>query len=395
MTFFRAILAPAVAALLLHGALAQAAPFVPADDGTVVERLTVRWTAEARRQRAELARDPNRLPLALASAGSALQRARRFGDPRELGAAQAALAPWWSLADPPPAVRLLRATVLQAEHAFAPALQDLEHLLADGRAPLAVQAQAAWARVAVLQVVGRLADAREACAALAGPRFAALGAALALPAGACRAELASLTADPRAAAAQLGLLAQAAPNDRWLALLRAELAQRLGDAATADAAFALASAGEADLYAVAAHADWLLESARPAEALRLLQAHPGDADALLLRRAIAATRLGDARAAQWRDALTTRFEAARVRGAALHQREEARFALDVLGDAGRALSLARSNWAVQKEPADALLLARAARAAGHAAPLALLQGWVPDPAAIDRRLARLEPGAAR
>jgi hypothetical protein len=62
--------------------------------------------------------------------------------------------------------------------------------------------------------------------------------------------------------------------------------------------------------------------------------------------------------------LAARFDATRRRGDTVHRREEARYALEVENDPARALGLARANFAVQKEPADARLLADAARAAG-------------------------------
>ena len=48
-----------------------------------------------------------------------------------------------------------------------------------------------------------------------------------------------------------------------------------------------------------------------------------------------------------------------------HAREQARFALDVQARPGEALRLAQANWALQREPADAVLLLRAALAAGR------------------------------
>jgi hypothetical protein len=63
--------------------------------------------------------------------------------------------------------------------------------------------------------------------------------------------------------------------------------------------------------------------------------------------------------------LRSRFDAAALRpgtGAA-HAREQSMFALDVQGDARAALQLARSNVALQREPIDLLLFARAAAAA--------------------------------
>ena len=116
---------------LVWAAVALAAPFTPASDSDVVQQLPIRWNAAARAERAQLARHPQQLPLALATARAATTRARATGDPRELGLAQAALAPWWAQQTPPAPVRLLRATVLQSQHLFAAALPDLQALAGD------------------------------------------------------------------------------------------------------------------------------------------------------------------------------------------------------------------------------------------------------------------------
>ena len=378
------------AALLLTGwtTLPQAAPFTPARDDEVVQRLPTRLDAAARQQRTRLARDPQQLPLALATAQTAIERARRFGDPRELGQAQGALAPWWGLADPPPAVRLLRATVRQSQHDFAAALTDLEALSADGAVPLAVQAQAGLTRASVLQVTGRWAEARRVCESLQALRFEPLGAVLSRLARACVAELRSLQGQPRQAAADLTTLAREAPGDRWLALLRAELAQRMGDDAAARTHFRVAVSADAEVYAVAAQADWLLDRGQLREALALVDTGDTEADALLLRRAIALHRLGDARAPTAVAAMKARLDAARLRGE-VHAREEARLALEALNEPARALTLAVENWAQQKEPADAVLLARAAVAAGRPEAAGPVRALVREAGWSDVRLASL------
>jgi hypothetical protein len=90
--------------------------------------------------------------------------------------------------------------------------------------------------------------------------------------------------------------------------------------------------------------------------------------------------------------MTARFEAARQRGGSLHAREEALLALDVLNEPARALALAQQNWSRQKEPADAVLLWRAARAAGQPAAADPIRAWSKAPARIDVRLAGLDAG---
>jgi hypothetical protein len=371
-----------LAALLVAGA-AAAAPFAPGSDDDIVERLPARPDAALRAQRAALAREPRQLSLALAVARQAIERARRDGDPRELGTAQAALAAWWAEAQAPAPVRLLRATILQSRHDFDAALAELDRLVAEPALPPPLLAQALLTRATVQQVRGRFDAAKASCAALRAPAFAPFGDAVSVPARACLAELESLTGDPGRAARELDTLTRGVP-DPWLALLRAELAQRMGDDATAQRAFA--AAGD-DVYALAAHADWLLDRGRARDALAVLAQGPQQADALLLRRAIAWRRLGDEQAAPAAAMLRERFAAARLRGDKPHWREEARLALDVDGDAARALELAQAQWAHQREPADAVLLWRAASAAGRPAAARVLLDWLPDPTAADVRLA--------
>ncbi len=416
---------------------APSAPFVPSADDQIVQRLPLALGGKARvkasgaaasppsaghvrlasgsvaadpiaaepkaerRLYAALSQAPNNLPLALATAQEALRRARGTGDPRAVGQAQAALAPWWSQATPPDAVRLLRATILQSQHHFVQALQDLDALIArPARAtPIHLLQQARLTRAAVLQVQARLEEAALDCAALAPPataggKVAALiepATPVATLAAACQAELHSLRGAPQRAARELAQLEPGAgPHRAWIALLRAELALRMGDAAAAQRHFKAAVA-EGDPYAQAAYADAELEAGRPARALRAVGWFGADAqsaadtpgaahgtaaaasanventnpaDAALLRQAIALKRLQHPGAAAAAQAMRERLQDARTRGVALHQREEARFALDVEDQAARAWQLARANWQTQKEPADALLYVRAAMAAG-------------------------------
>ena len=346
-----------------------AAPFVPQSDTEVVEHLPQRiGTAEQRHQQREarerLRQQPAQLPLALQLAREALARARQLGDPRELGQAQASLAPWWSLDNPPPAVRLLRATVKQSQHDFTAALSDLNALLQAGSAaPVAVQAQAELTRASVLQVTGRWALATQGCERLAGPRYAALGDAVQLPAQACLAELSSLQGHADQAEQRLRQLAQRSGADNtWLTLVRAELAERRGDDSAQRLYREALQTPTPDVYTLAAYADWLLERGRHAEVITLL-AGRDDADALLLRLAIAHQRNHDALADTAAATLAARFDAAALRGDRSHGREQARFELELRGNAAAALTHAQANWAVQKEPADALVLVRAATAA--------------------------------
>jgi len=87
--------------------------------------------------------------------------------------------------------------------------------------------------------------------------------------------------------------------------------------------------------------------------------------------------------------LRARFEASRLRGDRVHQREEARFTLYVLGDGQRALQLAKANWAVQREIADVRILLEAALATADAPTVAMMKDWLRDTRLEDARVARL------
>jgi len=368
------VAAPSSAATPVEAGLA-----VPARDDEIVEQLPAHLGDAAQRraaraaeraQRVQLQAHPDELGLALQAARDALARGRRQGDPRELGSVEAALAPWWALPDPPPEVRLMRATVRQSRHEFQAALVDLDALLALADVPLPVRAQAELTRSGVQQVLGRFAQAEAGCRRLAGAEFVALGDGVRRHASACLAELASLQGRDAQAAASLARLAGAASPDEigdapaWLQLMRAELAQRRGDPA-AGALFAAALQADADVYTLCAYADWLLDAGRAAEVLPLSKGREA-ADPVLLRIALAERALygpHDARTRRDTRTLGERYDAALLRGDRSHGREQSRYELALRGDARAALRLAESNWRVQHEPADAVVLLRAAHGA--------------------------------
>ena len=123
---------------------------------------------ELRRLRDQLARAPTDMAQAVAVAGRYIELGQSQTDPRYYGYAQAALAPWWGLADPPSEVLLLRAAIRQSRHEFDPALQDLSRLLEkDPRDPQA------WLMQAVILIVRG--DYRGRPASLRGPRATAPG----------------------------------------------------------------------------------------------------------------------------------------------------------------------------------------------------------------------------
>jgi tetratricopeptide (TPR) repeat protein len=379
-----------LALVLICGGAVFAAPYTPADDSAVLERLPEKTDPSLRdvkRLRTALDRNPRDLALASRLARRAIEAARETGDPRFLGQAQAALSPWWTDTSPPAPVMLLRATLKQSMHDFSGALADLDRLISSR--PNDVQAM--LTRSTVHAVQGRYAQARADCARLAG-------AAPLLVAAACDAAPASLSGEAVSAYRNLtDAVASAPPSSanaslvEWGRTLAGEIAQRRGDAAAAEAHFRAALALDPrDPYLLAAYSDLLLDTNRPAEAVPLLKEYTRN-DNLLLRLVLAEGRLPEMRPSydRHRAELEDRFAAARRRGDTLHQREEGRYALEIAGDAARAIALARANWSVQRESADLRLLVAAARAASDTAAMREAGDWVHEHRLEDAAVAAL------
>lgn len=363
-----------VTLLLVGGGESAAKPYLPDSDAVVLQQLPEKGDpalAELKRMRAVLMASPRDLDIAIPVVRRALDAARTLGDPRFLGQAQAALAPWWSGGDVPPAALLLRATLKQSQHDFEGSLGDLDRLLSAHP----TMAQALLTRATVLAVRGRYAEALRDCEQLDGRAapIVVIG---------CEATPTSLSGGAtRIYGALLRALTYGQGNAglrEWALTLAAEIADRRSDYDAADRLFRDALALDPrDAYLKAAYAQFLIDRDRPREVLPLLRDDTRN-DTLLLRLALAEARVPEARAsfAAHREDLAARFEAARRRGDSLHRREEAQFRLSIEHDPRAALKLARDNWAVQREPADLRILAESARATGDADALKLVSDWV-------------------
>lgn len=358
-----------------------ATPYRPADDSIVLERLPAAPLPVVRAA-------PPALTAEQAAAIAQLQinRARSSGDPRFLGYAQGALAPWWRSEDAPDAVLLIRATLRQSFHDFDGALGDLDRLLA--RRP--DDAQAWLTRATVLRVLGRYPEAGAACMRLQGlvdPFASQL----------CTAAVRGLSGELAAAIRMLdglrpGLKTQPPSIVAWYFAERAEMSSRAGDSAKAEALYreALAEVPE-DLNLRVACADLLLDRDGAQDVLELIDADSA-VDELRLRRALALRALNDPAFGALDAQIRNGFDAARRRGEALHRREEALYVLRTTSEARRALQLAQDNWAVQHEPWDARLLIEAAQAAGRPDAAAPVRTWIASTGYQDARLSgRLPP----
>ena len=309
--------------------------------------------------RDRLARAPTNLTLAVSVAGRYVELGQVQADPRYYGYAQAALSPWWGLADPPPEVLFLRAAIRQSRHEFDKALEDLAQLLKkDPRNPQA------WLMQAVVLIVrADYQAALQACEGLARLRRGFL-------AFSCMGSVASLSGRAQGGY-ELLVLAKAQsqgatePERIRLETLLGKTAERLGDWGRAEGHFREAQRlGPHDAYLLGAYADFLLDQGRAGEVVALLRDETR-VDGLLLRLTLAEREIGAPGTEAHMEDLRARFAASRQRGDNLHQGEEARFLLHLVNQPQAALTLAKANWAVQREPRDARILLEAALASGQ------------------------------
>ncbi|MFN2507633.1 MAG: tetratricopeptide repeat protein [Chthoniobacterales bacterium] len=373
--------------------IAHCAPFIPKNGSEILERLRDRPLDSAARQvrqlQHDLARDPRNLALATDIASRYVVEARRQGDPRYLGYAQGVLGPWWTLPQPPSSVLVLRATIRQSNHDFDAALADLSQALEI----VPNNAQAWLTRANILQVKGEYEAALQSCERLSvfAPHFAT---------ETCLASVASMMGQAEASYKRLQQILAHTPTllpvqKAWMETGLAEIATRLDMRSTAEAHFKRAlDYGENDPYLKSAYADFLLDSGRPAEVVRLLSADTRN-DGLLLRLALA-DQAQDAPELKDRIAtLQARFDAARGRDDSVHLREKARFYTALVRKPHEAVRLAQANWAVQKEPVDARVLLEAALAAAEPSAAQPVVDWMSrynvEDAALARLIQRLRP----
>ena len=351
-----------------------AKPFTPANDNVILERLPYKAGDASQRELRRLSqalRDaPDNAELAVDLARRHIEQGRATSDPRFFGYARAALSRWWEASDAPVEILVLRATLHQNQHRFDQALIDLDRALQ--RAPN--NGQARLTKAVVLQVRGEFDAALTQCRALAR---------LAEPVvvATCIAAVQSLNGELRPSYERLTKMAdqldrQSPAIRAWVLSYLADMAARLGEWQAAETYYQSALAADpSDAFLLAAYADLLLDQHRPQEAVKLLKGQER-ADGLLLRLALAQRAAADEKWRANREALASRFAAAKLRNDRVHLREEARFTLHLLDQPDNALALALENWRIQKEPADARLVLDAARAARQPKASAQVRQWL-------------------
>jgi tetratricopeptide (TPR) repeat protein len=344
--------------LLLAGLLAGlaplvwAAPHIPDNDSVVLAQLPlgVHHTTAAQSDVAARSVD-----VAVPLAQFYISRARATGDLRFLGYAENALDPWMKKTPVLPRVLVLHATILQSRHDFVDSLNELDQVLKSNPD----NAQAWLTRATVLRVLGRYDEALDSCAHMAShtePAVATL----------CEQSLRALTGHLQSAYdALVSLRFQASTPEllAWRCSELGEMASHLGRDDDAERWFrqGLQIAPD-DFYMRNALADLLLQHNRANDTLQLLAGYETQ-EPMLLRIALAHKALNDAQGEQARAYLGNAFDVEQQRGEAVHRREQARYLLDVEHQPLAALAAAQEDWKTQREPADILILMRAAQAA--------------------------------
>ncbi len=379
-----------------------AAPYTPAKDSDIVERLPLSATDPSVRRldslRKQLQAKPDDVSLRLDIARRYFDLAMAQGDPRYVGYASAALLP---LDKTPPtslANNVISNAVLatsywqtkgmlqQYSHNFDDALNSLNKASqADAKSP----GPMAW-RAAIHMVQANYAKAQTECDALkplATPLFATgcsqyvlahSGGAVGLQ-NAFDTLDAAVKADPNAAP-ELML---------WELTRLAEMAIRLKRYDEAETYFQRAlKLGVTDQFLLGAYADFLLTQKKP-DAIIVLLSNWERSDILLLRLALAGKVTQHQKANEWAKKLRDRFKEAAQRGDRLHEQEAARFELDIDNNPQKALTLAVNNYKLQKEPRDAEVLLRCALAAKDAAAAEPALTWLKQSKYEDAHLTAL------
>lgn len=344
--------------------MVSAEAYIPKDDSEVLEHLPLALSDRTRLKslKDRVESKQNDLRSALELARSYISTGRNLSDPRYYSYAEAVLAPWVQNDEAEPQTLILMATILQNRHDFQAALAKLKTALESNPRQL----QAWLTKAAIHEAQGDYSAALRSCLTLA--HFST-----SLPAAVCLNSALSLSGQAQYAYDQLSSAvtqSKTQPEEMaWAYTVLGEMAERLDNDKAAEAWYRKAQAtGFRSNYLIMTYADFLLRKKLFDAAYQLLKQETAS-DALLLRLTLAEQELQLGGYHAHVEMIKERIAAARARGNNLHQSDEARFYLQVLGDAETALGLAEANWSVQNEPRDARLLLESAIAANkpHAA----------------------------
>lgn len=369
------------------------APRVPTDTTEVLERLPIRPGDSTARELASLRAAVTRAAKeAPGDPMPAAQLAERYfdlatarGDPRYVGYADAVMLPFAQ--SQAPAALSMRGQLKQYRHDFDGALADFAWAL---KADPQFAAAHAW-RGAIFLVQANYRAAKAECDALQALKRATLY-------GACMGLTHAYSGDLAAGFSALQRALDEANdtgNRLWLLTRLGEVSAWQGRPEQAEKFYRDALAlGIDDGYLLAAWSDFLLDQKRPTEVVKWL-ANWEASDGLLLRLALAETALKLPSAPAHVQALADRFAAARMRGDTTHRAEQARFELQLAGNASASLAVAAANYQVQREPRDARPLLEAAIAANESAAAQPVRDWLQSSGFEDAYLRQLGAASAQ
>lgn len=357
------IKAAAISFILGFLTYSYAAAYRPSNDAEVIDTLPAGSpTFQTRMQLKNSLKQP--FSIVEPQINALLTRAYDQGDPRALGQAEALLEPYRR--DTSPNVMLLRANIYQANHQFDDARLELQSILKK----IPNQPDSVLMLSSLNLVQGRFAEARKDCEGIRDIGLMVLR-------FACLAQVDTMTGKLVSSRDTLAQLSQAnqgltAEQQRWLNLIRADIALRLNDPVLAKSVFEQIDIDTAP--SLTARADWLLAHRAWAQVRQLLLNHK-DNDALLLRLVMSELQLKHPDAQTNFKLLSERIGVWQERGETAHQREQAMYAL-MLNPPEKALDLARKNWQKQRETADVIVYANAAIRARSVPDLKVIENWI-------------------
>ena len=349
---------------LINGSV-YAAVYQPKSDSEIVDTLPKGSLTFQQRMPMQTNSKPS-LSDVTARANTLISQAYISGDPRNVGQAEALIAPY--AANQSPELRLLRANIYQSNHRFDQARTELEKILQQ----IPHQSDSLFMLANINLVQGRFDTARDQCDQLQDASLLVLKMI-------CVAQVDSMTGKLPASAQTISQLLQlnaglTADQQRWLHLIAADMALRLNDADLAKVVFEVMDRQSAP--ALTARTDWLLAHGQWTSVKNMLS-HSTDNDSLLLRLIISENKLNDPLAKQHAQLLAQRIAIWRQRGESAHQREQAQFAY-VMGQYDKALKLARSNWQQQRETADVVIYTHAALRTKSYPDIKIINAWITE-----------------
>ena len=327
--------------------------------------------------------DPSNLKLALRFARQAFLLGVTEGDLRWYGSAKAALMPWWTQPSLSAEGHFMRGLVKQGFHDFRGGLADID-------AAIALDATDAefWSwRFALHLLAADMVAARADCDTMAR-RFEPN------EARACQAILDYHTGQAAQAVKALRVLVDAPGFQGHLAQdwLRFHLGEALRTAGHYEQAVATWSAHLSKrprAHSVRlALAELLNDLGRHTEARRWASV-PAPTDALLMQQFLASQALKDADAPRLAQQVEERMQAQTLRQDALIERPRLLYLIRHGKDLSAGLALAQENWALQKEPPDAVLLIEAALKSDRPQAARPVLDWMEQTRYTDPALAHL------